>query len=60
MENHNDIEKISRGIYLLPNAFEDSYFSFQQKYKNVTKLSDYAKRMGISEKIMKIVGVYYE
>lgn len=33
MERNNDIEKISRGIYLLPNAFEDSYFSFQQKYK---------------------------
>lgn len=33
MENSNDIEKVSRGIYLLPNAFEDSYFSFQQKYK---------------------------
>lgn len=33
MENNNDIEKVSRGIYLLPSAFEDSYFSFQQKYK---------------------------
>ena len=33
MENNNDIEKVSRGIYLSPNAFEDSYFSFQQKYK---------------------------
>lgn len=33
MENNNDIEKISRGIYLAPSAFEDSYFSFQQKYK---------------------------
>lgn len=33
MENNNDIEKISRGIYLSPSAFEDSYFSFQQKYK---------------------------
>ena len=162
MENNNEIEKVSRGIYLLPSAFEDSYFSFQQKYKkaifshmnalyfygmteefpynytvtvpqsyhvdtvnekcnvfyvsddiyeigvtevetpsgnkvraydkercicdiirskgrmdpeqvkksvkqyiqgkdkNVAKLSDYAKRMGISEKVMEMVGVYYE
>lgn len=33
MERNNDIEKISRGIYLSPSAFEDSYFFFQQKYK---------------------------
>lgn len=33
MENNNDIEKVSRGIYLSPSAFEDSYFCFQQKYK---------------------------
>ncbi len=33
MEKNKDIEKISRGIYLSPNVFEDSYFSFQQKYK---------------------------
>ena len=33
MERNNDIEKVSRGIYLSPSAFEDSYFSFQQKYK---------------------------
>lgn len=33
MEKNNDIEKISRGIYLLPSAFEDSYYLFQQKYK---------------------------
>ncbi len=33
MEKNNDIEKISRGIYISTNAFEDSYFSFQQKYK---------------------------
>lgn len=33
MENNNDIEKVSRGIYLSPSTFEDSYFSFQQKYK---------------------------
>ena len=162
MENNNEIEKVSRGIYLSPSAFEDSYFSFQQKYKkaifshmnalyfygmteefpynytvtvpqsyhvdtvnekcnvfyvsddiyeigvvevetpsgnkvraydkercicdiirskgrmdteqvkksikqyiqskdkNVAKLSDYAKRMGISEKVMEMVGIYYE
>lgn len=29
MQNNNDIEKVSRGIYLSPSAFEDSYFSFQ-------------------------------
>ena len=33
MVSNNDIEKVSRGIYLSPSAFEDSYFSFQQKYK---------------------------
>lgn len=33
MENNNDIERVSRGIYLSPSAFEDSYFCFQQKYK---------------------------
>ena len=33
MESNNNIEKVSRGIYLSPSAFEDSYFSFQQKYK---------------------------
>ena len=33
MENNKDIEKVSRGIYLSPSTFEDSYFSFQQKYK---------------------------
>lgn len=33
MEINNDIEKIARGIYLSPNAFEDSYFAFQHKYK---------------------------
>ena len=162
MEKNKDIEKISRGIYLSPRVFEDSYFSFQQKYKkaifshmnalyfygmteefpynytvtvpqnyhvdtvnekcnvfyvsddiyeigvtevetpsgnkvraydkercicdiirskgrmdheqvkksikqylqgkdkNVAKLSDYAKRMGISKKVMEIVGIYYE
>ena len=35
MENNNDIEKVSRGIYLSPSVFEDSYFSFQQKYKKL-------------------------
>ena len=162
MKNNNEIEKVSRGIYLSPSAFVDSYFSFQQKYKkaifshmnalyfygmteefpynytvtvpqsyhvdtvnekcnvfyvaddiqeigvvevetpsgnkvrayekercicdiirskgrmdpeqvkksikqyiqskdkNVAKLSDYAKRMGISEKVMEMVGIYYE
>lgn len=33
MENNNTIEKVSRGIYLSSSTFEDSYFSFQQKYK---------------------------
>lgn len=31
MENNNDIEKVSRGIYISPIAF--LYFCFQQKYK---------------------------
>ena len=35
MEKNGDIEKISRGIYLSPNVFEDSYYSFQTKYKKV-------------------------
>lgn len=33
MENNNIIKKASRGIYLSPDALEDSYFSFQQKVK---------------------------
>ena len=33
MEKNHEIEKVSRGIYLSPNAYEDSYYSFQQKYK---------------------------
>ncbi len=33
MQNNNIIEKISRGIYIFPSTFEDSYFSFQQKYR---------------------------
>jgi len=35
MENNKDIEKVSRGIYLSPNTFEDNYYSFQQKYKKI-------------------------
>ena len=31
----------------------------KSKDKNVAKLSDYAKRMGISEKVMEMVGIYY-
>jgi len=33
MKNSGDIKKISRGMYIFPDTFEDSYFSFQQKYK---------------------------
>lgn len=33
MEKNNEVEKISRGIYISPITFEDSYFLFQQKYK---------------------------
>ena len=33
MKKNNEIEKLSRGIYISPNILEDSYFSFQQKYK---------------------------
>lgn len=32
----------------------------RSKDKNVAKLSDYAKRMGISEKVMEMVSLYYE
>ena len=39
MQKNNDIEKIARGIYLTPSAFEDSYFSFQQKYKQIGRAS---------------------
>ena len=35
MENNNDIEVVSRGIYISPIAFEDSYFCFQKKYKKI-------------------------
>lgn len=33
LENSNVIEKVTRGFYIFPSAFEDSYFLFQQKYK---------------------------
>lgn len=33
MEAKKMIEKVSRGLYVLPSAYEDSYFLFQQKYK---------------------------
>lgn len=33
MEKNDEIEKVSRGVYVSLDAFEDSYFSFQQKYK---------------------------
>ena len=33
MQDDNEIINISRGIYIFPNVFEDSYYSFQQKYK---------------------------
>ena len=32
----------------------------QSKDKNIGKISDYAKRMGINKKVMKMVGIYYE
>lgn len=33
MEDNGDIEKVSRGIYISPDAFDDSYYTFQLKYK---------------------------
>jgi len=33
MVKDNMIERVSRGIYIFPNTFEDSYFIFQQKYR---------------------------
>ena len=30
----SEIERISRGIYILPDIFEDSYYTLGQKYKN--------------------------
>ena len=35
LESNNEIERISRGIYQSPNVFEDSFYSFQLKYKKV-------------------------
>ena len=35
LETNNEIEKVSRGIYISPDAFEDSYYSFQAKYKRI-------------------------
>lgn len=32
----------------------------KSKDKNIAKLSNYAKKMGISEKVIEMVGVYYE
>ena len=34
LERNNVIERISRGIYILPDIFEDSYYTLGQKYKN--------------------------
>lgn len=33
LQNNNEVERISRGIYQKPNIFEDSFYSFQSKYK---------------------------
>lgn len=33
LEKSNEIEKVTRGIYISPNVFEDSFYSFQSKYK---------------------------
>ena len=33
MEKNNLIEKVERGIYISSNSYEDSYYSFQQRYK---------------------------
>ena len=33
MKNNHEIDRIARGIYLDKKSFEDSYFSFQQRYK---------------------------
>lgn len=33
LESDNEIERVSRGIYQAPNVFEDSFYSFQTKYK---------------------------
>lgn len=36
LKNNNEIERVSRGIYQLPDVFEDSFYSFQTKYKKAT------------------------
>lgn len=33
LESNNEIERVSRGIYQSPDVFEDSFYSFQLKYK---------------------------
>lgn len=33
LESNNEIERVSRGIYQSPDVFEDSFYSFQAKYK---------------------------
>lgn len=35
LESNNEIERVSRGIYQSPDVFEDSFYSFQYKYKKV-------------------------
>ena len=35
LESNNEIERVSRGIYQSPDVFEDSFYSFQSKYKKV-------------------------
>ena len=33
LEEENVIERVSRGVYISTNIFEDSYYTFSQKYK---------------------------
>lgn len=33
LESNNEIERVSRGVYQSPDVFEDSFYSFQSKYK---------------------------
>lgn len=33
LKKNNEIEQVSRGIYMSPTKFEDSYYIFQMKYK---------------------------
>lgn len=35
LESNKEIERVSRGIYISPDVFEDSFYSFQLKYKKV-------------------------